>query len=78
MAFVAKTYAIDKDQRGKVRRLLRWWLLSQLKELRRSVTGNSHLTPDLLAAELTGGLVGLAGTYPRSVRRIERIRREGS
>ena len=78
MAFVAKTYSIDKDQRGKVRRLLRWWLLSQLKELRRSVTGKSHLTPDLLAAELTGGLVGLAGTYPRSVRRIERIRREGS
>ena len=78
MAFVAKTYTIDKDQRGKVRRLLRWWLLSQLKELRRSVTGKSHLTPDLLAAELTGGLVGLAGTYPRSVRRIERIRREGS
>lgn len=76
MAFLAKTYAADEDQRGKVRRLLRWWLLSQLKELRRSVTRKSQLTPDLLAAELTGGLVGLAGTYPRSVRRIERIRTE--
>jgi glycosyltransferase involved in cell wall biosynthesis len=76
MAFVAKTYAADEDQRSKLRRLLRWWLLSQLRELRRSVTGKSHLTPDLLAAELIGGLVGLAGTYPRSVRRIERIRAE--
>jgi glycosyltransferase involved in cell wall biosynthesis len=76
MAFVAKTYAAEKDQRDLLRGLLRWWGRSQLKELRRIATGTSPLTPDLFAAELTGGLVGLAGTYPRSVRRIERIRSE--
>lgn len=76
MAFVAKTYSADPSQRSKLRRLISWWLRHQLQELNRSVRGRSELSPNLVVAELVGGTVGLAGTYRRSVRRVERIRRE--
>jgi glycosyltransferase involved in cell wall biosynthesis len=77
MAFVAKTYATDPSQRQKLRHLMRWWLVHHLNELRYSVRGRGAATPGLVASELIGGLVGLAGTYQRSVRRIDRIRRDG-
>ena len=73
MAFVSKTYAADPAQRGKLRHLIRWWFLEQLRELRRSLRGGGPLTPDLVLAELAGGVIGLAGTYGRSVRRTRAI-----
>jgi glycosyltransferase involved in cell wall biosynthesis len=76
MAFVAKTYATDPSQRQKLRHLVHWWLVHQMNELRYSIRGQSAATPGLVSAELIGGLVGLAGTYRRSVRRINRIRRD--
>jgi GT2 family glycosyltransferase len=76
MAFVAKTYASDPSQRKKLRHLVRWWLVDQLNELRQSLRGQSEATPGLVTVELVGGLVGLAGTYQRSGRRIERIQRD--
>lgn len=76
MAFVAKTYTVDSHERERLRALVRWWLLHQLGELKRSLRGRSELTLDLALAELTGGLVGLAGTYPRSSRRVNRIRQQ--
>jgi GT2 family glycosyltransferase len=74
MAFVVKTYRADPAQRPKLRRLLFWWFEYQLGELARSVVRRSPLTPDLVLAELVGGVVGLAGTYERSVRRTQRLR----
>ena len=74
MAFVSKTYRSDPAQRPKLRRLIRWWFEYQSRELARSVVGRNPLTPDLVLAELAGGVVGLAGTYDRSVRRIRRLR----
>ncbi len=74
MAFAYKTYLEDPSQRGKLRRLVRWWLLAQARELRRSTRGRGPLSPDLVLAELGGGLMGLAGEYPRSVRRTRRLR----
>jgi GT2 family glycosyltransferase len=74
MAFVAKTYGVDRTQRPKVRRLIRWWFEYQARELARSILRRHPLTPDLVLAELAGGVVGLAGTYERSVRRTRRIR----
>jgi GT2 family glycosyltransferase len=74
MAFVAKTYRVDSDQRPKLRRLIRWWFEYQSRELGRSVIRRNPLTPDLVLAELAGGVVGLAGTYERSQRRVKRLR----
>jgi GT2 family glycosyltransferase len=75
MAFVAKTYRSDPPQRPKLRRLVRWWFADQLGNLKRSVRRQAPLTPGLALAELAGGIVGLTGTYARSRRRIERLRR---
>ena len=77
MAFVAKTYRADPPQRPKLRRLIRWWFADQLASLRRSVRRQAVLTPGLVLAELAGGVVGLTGTYGRSHRRVERLRRGG-
>ncbi len=73
MAFVAKTYGRDATQRGKLRALIGWWLFDRVRELRRSTGGPGPLGPDLVLAELFGGLVGLAGTYSRSQRRSAKI-----
>jgi hypothetical protein len=75
MAFVAKTYRADPPQRPKLRRLVRWWFADQLGALRRSFRPRTPLTPGLVLAELAGGILGLTGTYGRSSRRVERLRR---
>jgi GT2 family glycosyltransferase len=75
MAFVAKTYRADPPQRPKLRRLVRWWFADQLGSLRRSLRRRTVLTPGLVLAELAGGVVGLTGTYRRSHRRIEKLRK---
>jgi GT2 family glycosyltransferase len=77
MAFVAKTHATDPDQRPKLRHLVRWWLVHHLNELRHSVRGSNGVKPPLVIAELMGGVVGLTGTYRRSVKRSTRIRSDG-
>jgi GT2 family glycosyltransferase len=74
MAFVAKTHATDPSQRRKLRRLVRWWVGHHVNELRHSFHGRNGATPWLVSAEIVGGLVGLAGTYQRSARRVERLR----
>jgi hypothetical protein len=76
MAFVGKTYSSDPSQRTKLLRPIMWWLRHQLRELVRSMRGISALKPDLVLAELMGGVVGLSGMYRRSLRRSERIRRQ--
>jgi len=78
MAFVAKTYSSDVTQRPKLRRLLLWWIGYKLHGLSESLRGKHVLPPGLLLAELWGGIIGLSGTYPRSVRRAERIRKRYS
>jgi len=75
MAFIAKTYRTDPEQRGKLRRIVRWWLGDQLGMLRRSLGGSAPISADLAFAELAGGLVGLCGSYRRSLRRVAAIRR---
>lgn len=75
MAHIAKTYRYDISQRRKLRALTRWWFGDQLRSLAKSVAGRHVLPPDLVVAELWGGLVGLLRAYPRSVRRAEKIRR---
>jgi GT2 family glycosyltransferase len=78
MAFVVKTYSSDVTQRPKLRRLLLWWFGYKLHGLWESLRGKHVLPPGLLLAELWGGIIGLSGAYPRSVRRTERIRKRYS
>jgi GT2 family glycosyltransferase len=78
MAFLAKTYRTDPAQRANLRGMVRWWFGDQLRQLLDGVRGRHVLPARFLAAELFGGVVGLAGTYARSVRRTERIRRTAS
>jgi GT2 family glycosyltransferase len=78
MAYVAKTYRYDTAQRPNLRRLVAWWFGNQLHELVSSIRGKHVLPPDMILAELWGGIVGLCGAYDRSLRRTDRIRRRYS
>ena len=70
MAFVAKTWGADAAARPKLRRLVGWWIGYQLRALAESLVGRGGRSPDMVLAELAGGLEGLTGTYRRSRRRM--------
>lgn len=71
MAFLAKSCRSDPAFRPRLRRTAWWWFGDQVRRLAR----RKHVLPaEMVAAEILGGVVGLAGTYARSRRRIERIR----
>lgn len=77
LAFVAKARgAEDGEERRKLGWLARWFFADALSRLWRSVRGRDVLSPDLVAAELAGGMVGLCGEYARSRRRVARLRRD--
>lgn len=78
MAFVVKSYHSDPPQRSQLRRLVWWWLKDQLLQVRKSLSGRHTLPPVMLLAELWGGVIGLLGEYPRSLRRVEQIRKQFS
>jgi len=61
-----------------LRRLVWWWLNYQLERFKNSLRGRSPLPPGMILAELWGGVVGLLGEYPRSLKRTEQIRRQFS
>jgi glycosyltransferase involved in cell wall biosynthesis len=73
IAYVVKSYQQDVSQRSKLRRLLAWWFQDQFKQLGSSLIGGHALPPSMILSELWGGVVGLAGGYSRSLRRVERI-----
>ncbi|MEG4203713.1 glycosyltransferase [Microcoleus sp. Pol7_A1] len=76
MAFVVKSYQTDPSQRSKLRWLVGWWFADQLNQLQKSVRGCHVLPPTMILAELWGGVVGLFGEYPRSLKRIEKMRQK--
>lgn len=78
MAFVVKSYQTDPEQRSQLRRLVWWWIKDQLKQLKDSLSKRHVLPPTMILAEFWGGIVGLLGEYPRSLRRTEQIRRKFS
>jgi glycosyltransferase involved in cell wall biosynthesis len=78
MAFVVKSYQNDPAKRPQFRALVRWWIKDQLKQLYQSFRGRHVLPPAMIWAELWGGIVGFFGEYPRSLKRIEEIRRQFS
>lgn len=76
MAFVVKSYQTDPGKRSQLIRLIVWWIGYQLDELQKSIRGCHALPPGMILAEMWGGIVGLFGEYPRSLKRIEQIRRQ--
>jgi len=75
-AFVVKSYQQDVSQRSKLFRLMGWWFQDQLHQLGKSLICCHPLPPIMILAELCGGIVGLLGEYPRSVRRVEKVRKQ--
>jgi hypothetical protein len=75
MAFLAKTYAADPAMRPRVRAMVLWWLGYAVRNLGGIAARRQPGTPDLALAELAGGLAGLTGSYRRSRRRTEAIRK---
>jgi GT2 family glycosyltransferase len=72
MAFVTKTYRNDPSTRLRLRGLVIWWLRYELRQTLDNALGSRRGwgSPDLALIELGGGLVGLAGAYDRSRRRV--------
>ena len=75
MAFRGKTYRTDPSQRAKIRGVIRWWIRYQARQIRDGVRTPGALPPGMVAAEIRGGVRGIAGEYRRSQRRVESIRR---
>jgi GT2 family glycosyltransferase len=73
-AFLVKSYMTDPPLRPRLRSMTAWWFKHELAELARSLSGRHALPPDMILAELVGGVVGLFGEYQRSKRRTAIIR----
>lgn len=78
MAFVIKSYGSDPPQRSQLRRLILWWLKYQLRQVKARLRGRHPLPLPMLLSEFWGGIVGLFGEYPRSLKRVDQIRRQFS
>jgi hypothetical protein len=74
MAFLAKTASERPEDRAAIARLVAWWFRDRARWVAHGALGNHGMTVDLALAELAGGIVGLAGEYRRSQRRVAHIR----
>jgi GT2 family glycosyltransferase len=74
MAYVEKTWRTDPAGRLTLVRLVLWQLRRLVRDTVRSVRGRSEVSYRLSLSELVGSLVGLTGSYARSVRRSSAIR----
>jgi GT2 family glycosyltransferase len=74
MAYARKSSRTDPALRARWRRMVAWWFRDQLRRLALSCIGRNPTPPGMVLTELAGGLVGLAGEYERSRRRVQRIR----
>ena len=74
MAYVEKTWRQDRRARPLLARLVGWQLRRLVRLTAKSALGRSDLSWRLSGAELRGSLVGLTGSYARSVQRSEAIR----
>ncbi|MEX2382391.1 MAG: glycosyltransferase [Opitutales bacterium] len=79
MTFLSKTYHSDCSQRSKVRRLIIRWFLTYLRRWQKcALSRNQPFPPNMVLAELMGGVQGIFGEYSRSRNRIKIIRENHS
>jgi glycosyltransferase involved in cell wall biosynthesis len=76
MAFVEKSYRNDPSQRARFRRLVVWWIRDQILQMSAALRGKHALPFSMIFAEFCGGMVGIFGEYPRSLKRIATVRRD--
>lgn len=74
-AFLAKSYRADPDNRVNLRRVRRSWLANLVQRTMLGLFGRGD-PPDLSFAHFAGAVVGVLGEYPRSQRRVQRIREQ--
>lgn len=78
MAFLAKSRRSDPALARKQAAILRWWLLDKLADLAVAACRLRFRELGFLTAELWGGIVGMAGEYDRSLKRVQKIREQAS
>jgi GT2 family glycosyltransferase len=74
MAFLAKSRRHDTTLKSKQKAMVRWWLLDRLSALAGAACRLNLREIEFVAAETWGGIVGFAGEYDRSLRRVQKIR----
>ena len=78
MAFLAKSRRSDPVLKHKQAAILRWWLLDKLADVTVAACCLRLRELGFLTAELWGGIVGMAGEYDRSLKRVQKIREQAS
>ena len=78
MAFLAKSRRSDPALKRKQAAILRWWLLDKLADVAVAACCLRFRELGFLTAELWGGIVGMAGEYDRSLKRVQKIREQAS
>lgn len=78
MAFLTKSRRADPALQRKQRAILRWWLLDKLGDIFVAACRLRFRELGFLTAELWGGIVGIAGEYDRSLKRVQAIREHAS
>ncbi|MEW6386383.1 MAG: glycosyltransferase [Thermodesulfobacteriota bacterium] len=73
MAFLDKCQRYDPEFRPRLRRQRRAWFRTRARQAFHSLAGRYVLPPDLIFAELWGGVRGMLGEYGRSSRRTGRL-----
>ena len=74
MAFLTKCRRYDTALKAKQHAVVRWWLLDKLAALAGAACRLRFSEAALLLAEFWGGVVGMAGEYDRSLKRVQKIR----
>jgi glycosyltransferase involved in cell wall biosynthesis len=72
MAYLTKTARAQRTERRKAARLAVWWARYETRTLAAALRPGAEVSADLALAELAGGVVGAAGGYGRSRRRMAR------
>ena len=75
---MAKSRRSDPALSSKQSAIVRWWLLDKLAGLGVAFCRMRFRELGFLVAELWGGIVGMAGEYDRSLKRVQKIREQAS
>lgn len=73
MAYLEKTVRTDPAAKAKLGRMLGWWFTDKAASLTKAALKMRRDDFAFQAAELWGGVMGLAGEYDRSRERVRRI-----
>ncbi len=76
MAYLTKSRRSDSALRAKQDAIIRWWVFDKLAALAGATCCLRLREAGFHAAELWGGVIGIAGEYDRSLLRVQKIREQ--